>query len=365
MYHKEIEALKHAGRFRERRVFDAHLVDLASNDYLGLANNKKQFRKTVRLVENYSTFAPKASMLVNGYHSIHARFEERIAVLNGFERGLAVGSGFLANIALIESLVRKGDRLFMDEEYHASGVMAAKLLSEKVIYFRHNDPDDLLEKLGRYGGKRNIIAIEGIYSMSGDMCRKEIFEIAQKSEALLIVDEAHSSGVVGERLLGVFEYYGIEVKPNHIKMGTLGKAFGSYGAYILASHEIITYLENRAKPIIYSTAPSIFDIALALNNIEHISKKSKEYHQKIIERQKIVKKILKRDIPALIVSKRFTTNEEVMRAQKRFEAEGMVVGAIRRPTVSEPIIRLIPRLGVPKQIVKSALRLLQEEMYEV
>ncbi len=365
MYHKEIEALKKSGRFRERKLFDESLADLASNDYLGLACDKKQFRKTIRLLDNYSTFAPKASMLVNGYHPIHARFEERIAALNGFERGLAVGSGFLANIALIESLVRKGDRLFMDEEYHASGVMAAKLLPERVIYFCHNDPDDLREKLGKYGGKRNIIAVEGIYSMSGDMCKKDIFEIAKESEALLIVDEAHSSGVVGKRLLGVFEYYGIKVESNHIKMGTLGKAIGSYGAYILASRQIISFLENRAKPIIYSTAPSVFDIALALNNIEHISKKSNEYHQKIIERQKIVKKILKRDVPALIVSKRFSTNEEVMKIQKRFQAEGMVVGAIRRPTVSEPIIRLIPRLGTPKQIVKSAMMLLQEEEHEV
>ena len=137
MYQAQLKALHKSGRFRQRKLFDENLVDLASNDYLGLAENKKQFRKAVELVESYKTFAPKASMLVNGYHPIHAKFEKKMAALNGFEKGLIVGSGFLANLSLIEALVRKGDRLFIDEEYHASGVMAAQLLGDRVILFGH------------------------------------------------------------------------------------------------------------------------------------------------------------------------------------------------------------------------------------
>jgi len=120
MYQKELNALKKAGRFRQRRVWDKELIDFASNDYLGLANNKVQLAKALELLNQYDNHAPKASMLVNGYHEIHERFEETLSKLNGFEEGIVVGSGFLANVSLIEALVRKKDTLFIDEEYHAS-----------------------------------------------------------------------------------------------------------------------------------------------------------------------------------------------------------------------------------------------------
>ena len=359
MYEKELRALKRAGRFRERRVFDSGLIDLASNDYLGLAEKKKQFRKAVKLVEGYRTFSPKASMLVNGYHPIHRQFEEMMATLNGFEEGLVVGSGFLANLSLIEALVRKGDRLYMDEEYHASGVMAAQMLGESVVFFRHNDAEDLRRKMEQYGGKRRIVAVEGVYSMSGDLCDRQIFDIVEEAGALLIVDEAHSSGVLGDRLLGIFDHYDIAIKPHHIKMGTLGKAYGSYGAYILASGEIISFLENRAKPVIYSTAPSVFDTALALVNVEHIAKKSEKYRTLISERQEIIRFITGIKTPSLIVAIRCQSNDEVMRRQKVLMEEGFLVGAIRQPTVRQPIIRLIPRVTVSKKSLRMAVEILE------
>ena len=358
-YKKELEALKRAGRFRERRIFDGELIDLASNDYLGLAEKKKQFRKAVKLVGHYRTFSPKASMLVNGYHPIHRQFEETMAVLNGFEKGLAVGSGFLANLSLIEALVRKRDRLYMDEEYHASGVMGTQMLGERVIFFKHNDPKDLQEKMERFGGKRKIIAVEGVYSMSGDLCDRRIFDIAEKESALLVVDEAHSSGVLGDHLLGIFDHYDIAIKPNHIKMGTLGKAYGSYGAYILASDEIVTFLENRAKPVIYSTAPSVFDTALALVNVEYISKRAEKYRTLITERQALIRSAIGMEIASLIVAITCQSNDEVMQRQKVLMEEGFLVGAIRQPTVSQPIIRLIPRLSVPKKSLRRAVEILE------
>ena len=356
MYQTELNALKKANRFRERKIFDDNLIDFASNDYLGLANNKKQFNKAVKWVSRYNTHAPKASMLVNGYHEVHEDFERALAFINGFEKGLAVGSGFLANMALIESLVRKKDMLFIDEEYHASGMMATKLLDNRVVKFRHNDANDLEEKLkGRTIG-RKIIAVEGVYSMSGELCNRDIFELADRYDALLIVDEAHSSGVVGETLLGVFEYYGVTPQPNHIKMGTLGKAYGSYGAYILASKEIISFLENRGKPIIYSTAPSVFDTALALVNIQEVSNNSEKYYKKIKQRQKIVKKILDIELNSLILPIPVPTNDIALKLQEALMVkENFLVGAIRQPTVSKPILRIIPRLGSSKKRLKSLL----------
>ncbi len=360
MYENELRALKKAGRFRERRLFDEDLIDLASNDYLGLAGDKKQFKKLFKVLDKYDAFAPKASMLVNGYHPVHRDFEEKLCSLNGFESGLVAGSGFLANMALIDALVRKNDILFMDEEYHASGMMATGLIKERVVYFKHNDSEDLRRKMAQYPGKRQIIAIEGVYSMSGEVCSREIFEIADGKGALLIVDEAHSSGVLGKNLLGVFEHYGIEVKENHIKMGTLGKAYGSYGAYILASAGIISFLENRAKPIIYSTAPSVIDTALALINIEKVSKKAENYRMRIDSRLEIVEEILGIRSESLIVPIPVESNQKAVQIQKMLIGKGFLVGAIRQPTVDAPILRIIPRLGVSGKQLREILHLISD-----
>ena len=146
-YEKELQALKRANRFREIELFSSDIKDFASNDYLGLASRKKSLKKAYNLLKKYNTFAPKASLLVNGYHDIHKSFEEQIAKVNGFESGLVVGSGFLANIALIEALVRKEDELFIDKEYHASGVLATKLIAGKLTWFEHNNPNDLEKKI--------------------------------------------------------------------------------------------------------------------------------------------------------------------------------------------------------------------------
>ena len=356
MYQKELNALKKVNRFRQRKIWDKRLIDFASNDYLGLANSKKQLKKALNLVNKYDSHAPKASMLVNGYHEIHEEFEQTLAKLNGFEEGMIVGSGFLANMTLIEALVRKKDMLFIDEEYHASGMMATGLLADRVMKFRHNDPNDLEERLKAFkGGGRKIIAIEGVYSMSGKLCDRAIFELADKYEALLIVDEAHSSGVVGRKLLGIFEHYNIQPHERHIKMGTLGKAYGSYGAYILASSHILSFLVNRGKPIIYSTAPSVIDTALALVNIEYVAQKSEKFSQKIEVRQAIIREITGENLESLIFTHRVKSDEETLLLQKRLIEKSYLVGAIRKPTVVEPILRIIPRLGSSKKSLKSML----------
>ena len=349
MYKKELNALKRANRFRERRVWNKNLIDFASNDYLGLANNKKQLKKALKLINKYDTHAPKASMLVNGYHPIHKRFEKTLAELNGFEDGIVVGSGFLANMALIEALVRKKDMLFIDEEYHASGMMATGLLGDRVVKFQHNDPNDLREKLSTFSGGRKVIAVEGVYSMSGDLCKRKIFEIADEHEALMIVDEAHSSGVIGEHLLGIFEYYNITPHKRHIKMGTLGKAYGSYGAYILGSSHILSFLLNRGKPIIYSTSPSVIDTALALVNIEHVAKNHQLYFKKIQKRYKIIEYYLGFKQESLILPIEMSSNSNTIKIQQKLISKGFLVGAIRQPTVEKPILRVIPRLGSSKK----------------
>lgn len=274
-YEKELQALKRSGRYRSREVVDTALMDFASNDYLGLSHNKLLHERTCATLSKLPLHSPKASLLVNGYHQIHKDFEDALCKANGFEDAVIVGSGFNANIALMEALVRRGDTLFMDEKYHASGVLASNIGNMDVVFFAHNDMQELHERLASSKAKRKIVAVEGVYSMDGDLCDKRVFEICKEFDALLIVDEAHSSGVVGENLMGIFDYYGVLVEANHIKMGTLGKAYGSFGAYILASEHIIEYLLNRAKPLIYATSLSLYDTLLAHNALKYMQEHKK------------------------------------------------------------------------------------------
>ncbi len=353
VYANELAALKHSGRYRERRVFSDDVIDLASNDYLGLAHNKTILQETITELNDLDAHAAKASMLVNGYTKVHQAFEEALCEANGFEAGVILGSGFNANIAMIETLVRKGDALFMDEKYHASGVLASKLIDGELHYFSHNCSSELEALLKASTAKRNIVAVEGIYSMDGDLVPREIIMLADKYNALLILDEAHSSGVIGPKLMGILDHYDIVVKPNHIKMGTLGKAYGSFGAYILASEHIIDFLINRAKPIIYATAPSLFDTLLGHQSLRYILQNSERLCSDIARRQAIVKEVFGIEVEGLIVPIVLNDNRKVMAIQEKLLEKKILIGAIRQPTVPAAIIRFIARLGVDESAFKA------------
>jgi 8-amino-7-oxononanoate synthase len=361
-YEKELAALNRSGRYRERKLFNEKIIDLASNDYLGLAENKDLIEEAYKRVSSFASHASKASMLVNGYHPIHADFEKALCEANGFEDGVVLGSGFNANIALIEALLRKGDELFMDEKYHASGVMATKLVDAKVTYFKHNDAAELERALQDSRAKRKVIAVEGIYSMDGDLLNAEIISLADTYEAVLILDEAHSSGVVGENLMGILDHYRLPVKENYIKMGTLGKAYGSFGAYILASAHIIDYLINRAKPIIYATAPSLFDTALGHASLNYILKHKDELRRQIKRHQAIVNENLGIRAEGLIIPIDISDNRKVMQIQAELMKENYLVGAIRQPTVESAIIRLIARLGVSEDDLFTVCNLIKSKI---
>lgn len=357
-YTKELEALKRSKRYRSREVVDYDILDFASNDYLGLSHNKELHEKSCKTLSQMPLHGSKASLLVNGYHQIHKDFEEALCEANGFEDGVILGSGFNANLALIESLVRRDDTLFMDEKYHASGILATRLNKMDVKFFAHNDMDKLEELLKSSNANRKIVAVEGIYSMDGDLVKKEVFEICNSHDAVLIVDEAHSSGVVGKKLMGVYDYYDIEIKPNHIKMGTLGKAYGSFGAFILASSHIVEYLINRAKPIIYATSLSLYDTLLAHNALRYIVQNVESLKQEIKARQEIVYEELGIKIEGLIVPIIIDDNEKVIKIRDELKSFGYAVGGIRAPTVERAIIRLIARVGESRESLRELCTLL-------
>lgn len=344
-YTNELKALKKSGRYRTREVLNTDILDFASNDYLGLSHNKELHEQTCKKLSSLPLHSSKSSMLVNGYHKIHHDFERTLCEINGFEEGVVLGSGFNANIALVEALVRKGDVLFMDEKYHASGILASGLNGINVIFFAHNDMDELDKLLKETKAKRKVIAVEGIYSMDGDLLNPKVFEIADAYDALLVVDEAHSAGVVGDKLCGVFDLYNIQIKPNYIKMGTLGKAYGSFGAYILASEHIVEYLINRAKPIIYATSLSLYDTLLAHNALKYMQKNLISLKKEIKLRQEILYEELGIKIDSLIAVIVIDDNKKVMQIKQKLNSLGFSVGGIRQPTVDKAIIRIIARLG--------------------
>ena len=359
MYSKELNTLKRVGRLRSRVVQEENLIDMASNDYLGLSSNKELLTKAYKRVLNYNSHSPKASMLVNGYHPLHKEFEEYISKRTGFEESLVVGSGFLANLSLIEALTRKGDLLILDEEFHASGILASKLV-KNIVFFKHNDSKDLEKVLKNSTYKRVIVAVEGVYSMEGDILNPDIFDICDKYQAILIVDEAHSSGVLGDNLLGIYDHYKITPKKNHIKMATLGKAIGSYGAYISASSHIIEYLLNRAKPIIYSTAPSVFDIALAYESYLYIEQNRDYFKTKRDELIEYANKLFNKELNSLILKIDIGDNKRVLEIQEQLKKNhSIMIGAIREPTVKSAILRVILRVGVEKKYIKVVKSLLQ------
>jgi 8-amino-7-oxononanoate synthase len=349
-YEKELKALKKANRYRKRQVVNYDLFDFASNDYLGLSSKKELHKLTCKQIDSLNIHSSKASLLVNGYHKIHQEFEQKLCKINNFEDGIVVGSGFNANIALMEALCRKNDTLFLDELYHASGVLGSNIKGIDVVFFKHNDPTHLKELLKKSNAKRKIVAIEGIYSMDGDMASKEIFDICDKEDAILIVDEAHSSGIIGKNLMGIFDFYNIKPKKNHIKMGTLGKAYGSFGAYILASSHIIDYLINRAKPIIYATSLSLYDTQLAHNSLDYILQNKEQLKKQIKQRQKIVLDIFNIDMQGLILPIDIGSNKKVIEIKELLLKDGYEIGAIRQPTVKSAILRVIARIDYDEDI---------------
>ncbi len=362
-YAKELTALKRSGRFRKPLAADEKTIDMASNDYLCLAHRKKLFKRACRRVGRYGWHAPKSSLFVSGHHPIHEDFETRLKTVNGFAAATLFGSGFLANLGLIEALVRRGDVLFLDESYHASGMLATKTVAGDVVTFAHNDPEDLLLKLSQTPVKgRRILAVEGIYSMEGDLLKREFFDIAEWFDMVMLVDEAHSNGVVGPRLLGVFDLYGITPQARHIKMGTLGKAYGSYGAYVLGSEEIVSFLHNRAKSLIYATAPSLFDVALAHEGFDEVARKAKKLGERL---RRLRDTIFDAGYPrpqGAIVPIEISDLSTMMAIKEQLRARGFDVGAIRPPTVRRPMLRVILRACVKPKRYRALLEAIDEAL---
>ena len=196
-----------------------------------------------------------ASRLISGNMTPHRRLEDRLASFKGYESALLFGSGYLANTGVIAALAGKGDVVFSDELNHASIIDGCRLSRAETFVYRHGDLEHLAWGLREAGGRAALIVSDGIFSMDGDVAPLQgLFELARRHRCRLMVDEAHATGAIGPGGRGTVAAAGLSGEVE-VVVGTLGKALGSYGAYVCAGAEIRDFLVNSSRPFIFSTAP--------------------------------------------------------------------------------------------------------------
>lgn len=231
------------------------VILLASNDYLGLANDKRVLQAAVTATEQFGAGAG-ASRLVCGSLPPHQDLEAALARFKGAEAALSFGSGYLANLGIIPTLAKTGDLILADRLCHASLIDGCRLSGANLRIYRHCDVDQVRSLLERHAGKRKVLIVtDGLFSMDGDVAPlQDLVELADTYDALLYVDDAHGTGVMGTTGRGTLEHCHVEPRiPFH--MGTLGKALGASGAYIVGSAAFVQYLINTCRSFMYTTAP--------------------------------------------------------------------------------------------------------------
>ena len=243
---------------------------LCSNNYLGLADHPQVREAAAEAALRWGVGAG-ASRLVSGTMTVHRRLEERLAAFKGSEACVLFGSGYLANLGAIGALAGPGDAVFSDALNHASIVDGCRCSRARVHVYRHLDVEHLAWSLRHHGGEgRRLVATDSVFSMDGDVAPLvEIVELARRHRARVLVDEAHATGALGPGGRGAVAQAGLEGEVD-VLVGTLGKALGSYGAYVCASEEMVRYLINTARALIFSTAPAPPAVAGALAALELI-----------------------------------------------------------------------------------------------
>lgn len=245
------------------------VLNFADNDYLGLSRHPAVLAGAMAAMREDGTGA-RASRVMAGNLPGHQVLEQRLASLKGAPAALLFGSGFLANLGVLTALIGRGDTVLLDRLAHASLVDGARLSGARLLRFQHNDPDHLQALLQRASaGQRRLVVTESVFSMDGDLAPlAEIAAVAAAGDAMLLVDEAHATGVFGFAGAGLF--HPAESRyPVAIAMGTLSKALGSYGGFVVCSEMMRTYLIQRARSFTYSTAlpPGAVGAALAAIDI--------------------------------------------------------------------------------------------------
>jgi len=252
------------------RLGDRQLINFGSNDYLGLAAEGPR-QAVVRTIEQVG-WGSGASPLITGRGTVHAALEQALARFEGTESALLFTSGYAANLGTIAALVGRGDAVYCDAKNHASILDGCRLSGARLEVYPHGDVGFLQKRLQRRRDvRRRLIVTDTLFSMDGDLAPlPELAEVAERHDAMLMVDEAHATGVFGPSGRGVCELLGVE-RGVHVRVGTLSKALGSMGGFVAGSAQLIAWLANRARSYVFSTAPPEAMAAYALETLRTVS----------------------------------------------------------------------------------------------
>lgn len=348
---EECDALSRRGLLRTLRVLPANgpaMLNFSSNDYLKLARDERVKSAGARAMAECGCGAT-GSRLMSGHLKLHEELERRLAHLVGCERALVFGSGFLTNVGVLTSLAGRGDAIFADRLCHASLIDGARLSGARVHRFRHSDVAHLEELLRRHAPQgRSVVVSESVFSMDGDVAPVEgLSRAAERSGALLVIDEAHAIGVFGDGG-GVCRAQGCDVRPD-VVVGTLSKALGGYGGFAAGSAELAKLLVNKARSFLYSTGLPPACLGSALGALDVIEE-TPAMGEALLRRAASFRKMLAREgldvsgSQSPIVPVMVGDNEKAVELSRRLFERGVIAVAIRPPTVPAGTARL--RLSV-------------------
>jgi len=244
------------------------VLNLSSNNYLGFANNPQLKSASQKAIEAYGV-GPAAVRTIAGTTSLHKELERKLALFKGVEGSISFQSGFCANLAVIPAIVGKEDVVFSDELNHASIIDGCRLSKARVVRYEHCNPEDLQTKISaEKNARRRLIITDGVFSMEGDVAPlPEIANIAEKYDAITMVDDAHGEGVLGRSGRGIVDHFNLHGRID-IEVGTMSKAFGVVGGYIAGTKKLTDYLAQRGRPFLFSSAVTAADVAACIAAVD-------------------------------------------------------------------------------------------------
>ena len=276
---QEIAALQAQGLFTHIRTIETPMgawltvdgkkvLNFCANNYLGLANHPKLVDAARQAVELFGV-GPGAVRTIAGTMSLHVELEERLARFKGVEAAITFQSGFNANLATIPALVGQGDVIFSDRLNHASIIDGCRLSRATIVAYEHNDPTDLRQEIAATTEyRRRLIVTDGVFSMDGDIAPlPALAEIAAEHDILLMVDDAHGEGVLGQGGRGIVDHFGLHGQVD-IEVGTMSKAFGVVGGVVAGRKVIVDWLRQRGRPFLFSSAMTVPDTAACLAAVD-------------------------------------------------------------------------------------------------
>ena len=357
---KYLEELKRQHRYRAHRVTQGpqqvelqidgkQVINFCSNDYLGFANHPALKQAMIDGVENYGAGSGSAH-LINGHSEAHHRLEEELAAFTGYPRAILFSTGYMANIGICQALLEKNDYVFEDRLNHASLIDGGLISNARFQRYLHNDVNSLRTKLDKAvstdSEAERLVLTDGVFSMDGDIADlPEIASLCQKTDSWLMVDDAHGFGVVDETGRGSLQHFGLSHRDVPIYMATLGKAMGTAGAFIAGSESLIETIIQKARTYVYTTAMPAA-LAEATRCSLRLLQQEPEHLQRLKQNIEYFKSSSKQlglpvtDSPTAIQPLIVGSDDKALRISQQLFDKGIMVSAIRPPTVPEGTSRL-------------------------